>query len=72
LRACPGWHGSVEWAGDAVTYAPELLAAPRTSRYNIMSLLGRGATSLVYKAFDVEKNLIVALKSIRFPEYDDI
>jgi eukaryotic-like serine/threonine-protein kinase len=58
--------------GGAVTYAPELLAAPRTSRYNILSLLGRGATSLVYKAFDVEQNLTVALKSIRFPEYDDI
>jgi eukaryotic-like serine/threonine-protein kinase len=55
-----------------MTYAPELLAAPRTSRYNIISLLGRGATSLVYKAFDVEKNLTVALKSIRFPEYDDV
>jgi len=55
-----------------VTYAPELLAAPRVSRYKIISLLGRGATSLVYKAFDVDKNLNVALKSIRFPEFDDI
>jgi eukaryotic-like serine/threonine-protein kinase len=55
-----------------VTYAPELLAAPRTSRYNIISLLGRGASSLVYKAFDVEKNFLIALKSLRFPEHDDI
>lgn len=52
-----------------MTYAPELLAAPRVSRYKIISLLGRGATSLVYKAFDVDKNLNVALKSIRFPEF---
>lgn len=44
----------------------ELIAAPRTNRYKIHSLLGRGATSLVYQAIDVEKNVTVALKSIRF------
>ena len=53
-------------------FSPELLAAPRTDRYNIISLLGRGATSLVYKAFDVDKKLTVALKSLRFQEPDEI
>jgi hypothetical protein len=55
-----------------VTYAPELIAAPQTTRYQITSLLGRGATGLVYKAFDIEKNFTIALKSLRFPEYEDI
>jgi serine/threonine protein kinase len=55
-----------------VSFVPELLAAPRTSRYKVISLLGRGANSLVYKAFDLEKNLTVALKSIRFIESEEI
>ena len=59
-------------SGSAVAYSPELLAAPQTSRYRIISLLGRGATSLVFKAFDTEKSFNVALKSVRFPEYEDI
>jgi eukaryotic-like serine/threonine-protein kinase len=56
----------------AVTYIPELVAAPRTDRYEIVSLLGRGGSSLVYKAFDKKKNFMVALKSIKFPEQDGI
>ena len=43
----------------------ELTAAPKSGRYEIYSLIGRGATSLVYKAFDLDKNLIVALKSFK-------
>jgi eukaryotic-like serine/threonine-protein kinase len=55
-----------------VRFSPELLAAPKSDRYRIDGLLGRGATSLVYKAFDVEKNFQVALKSVRFPDQDGI
>jgi hypothetical protein len=55
-----------------VSFAPELLAAPRASRYEISDLLGRGATSFVYRAFDKEKNFFVALKSLRFADVDDI
>ena len=55
-----------------MSYAPELLAAPRTPRYEITGLLGRGGTSFVYKALDKEKNFLVALKSLRFAEVDDI
>ena len=50
----------------------ELSVAPKSDRYEIHSLIGRGATSLVYKAFDLDKNCIVALKSLRFPEPDYI
>src|ERR1700733_733284 len=53
-------------------YSSELLAAPKTDRYRIEGLLGRGATSLVYKAFDTENNFYVALKSIKFPDQDGI
>ena len=53
-------------------YSPELLAAPKSARYKIAGLLGRGATSLVYKAFDLEKKFVVALKTVRFPEQDGI
>ena len=55
-----------------VTFTPELLVAPRTKRYQISSLLGRGATSFVYSALDTEKNLSVALKSLRFRDNDEI
>jgi eukaryotic-like serine/threonine-protein kinase len=55
-----------------VTYRPELLAAPKSTRYKISEFLGRGVTSLVYRAFDVEKNFFVALKSILFPDADVI
>ena len=51
---------------------PEMLAAPKSERYRIVSFLGRGATSLVYKAIDLEKNMQVALKTIRFQEQDEI
>src|ERR1700709_2014018 len=50
FRATPRTVRSTE---VPVTYAPELIAAPQTTRYQITSLLGRGATSLVYKAFDI-------------------
>ncbi len=50
----------------------ELSVAPKSDRYEIHSLIGRGATSLVYRAFDLDKNCIVALKSLRFPEPDYI
>ena len=50
----------------------ELSIAPKSDRYEIHSLIGRGATSLVYRAFDLDKNCIVALKSLRFPEPDYI
>ncbi len=39
-----------------------------SGRYEIYSQIGCGATSVVYKAFDLDKNLIVALKSLRFSE----
>ena len=52
--------------------SPEMLAAPKSERYRIVSFLGRGATSLVYKAHDLEKNMSVALKTIRFQEQDEI
>jgi predicted Ser/Thr protein kinase len=55
-----------------VNLGPEMLAAPKSDRYRIVSFLGRGATSLVYKALDVEKNMTVALKTIRFQEQDEI
>jgi eukaryotic-like serine/threonine-protein kinase len=55
-----------------VSFAPELLAAPRASRYEISGLLGRGATSFVYRAFDKEKNFFVALKSLRFADLEYI
>ena len=55
-----------------MNYSPELIAAPKSSRYRIMGLLGRGATSLVYRAFDIEKQFTVALKSVRFAEQDGI
>jgi tetratricopeptide (TPR) repeat protein len=58
--------------GPAVSYKPELRAAPKTDRYTIVSLLGCGGTSLVYKAFDREKKILVALKSIKFPDQDGI
>ena len=51
---------------------PELAAAPRTSRYEIHSLLGRGASGLVYRAFDLQQHLVVALKSLRFLESEEI
>jgi eukaryotic-like serine/threonine-protein kinase len=51
---------------------PELLAAPKSDRYQISGLLGRGGTSLVYRAFDLEKNFLIALKSVRFPDPDRI
>ena len=55
-----------------MSLSPEMLAAPKTERYRIMSFLGRGATSLVYKAQDLEKNMSVALKTIRFQEQEEI
>ena len=51
---------------------PELLAAPKSDRYQISGLLGRGGTSRVYRAFDLEKNFLIALKSVRFPDPDRI
>lgn len=55
-----------------MNYAPELLAAPQVARYRIVSLLGKGATSLVYKAFDAERDFTVALKTLKFHEHDDV
>ena len=55
-----------------MSYAPELAAAPSVDRYEIQSLLGRGASSIVYLAFDRTMNLQVALKSLRFVEQEDI
>ena len=52
--------------------SPEMMAAPKSDRYRIVSFLGRGATSLVYRAQDLEKNMTVALKTIRFQEQDEI
>jgi serine/threonine protein kinase len=57
---------------SAMKYSSELLAAPRTDRYRIESVVGRGATSLVYRAFDNESRFFVALKSIRYPEQDGV
>ena len=55
-----------------MNFSPEMLAAPKSERYRIVSFLGRGATSLVYKAVDLQKNMQVALKTIRFQEQDEI
>ena len=50
----------------------ELAAAPRTNRYAIEAVIGRGATSIVYRAIDIEKNITVALKSIRFADLQNL
>jgi eukaryotic-like serine/threonine-protein kinase len=47
---------------------PGSSAARISGRYEIYSQIGCGATSVVYKAFDLDKNLIVALKSLRFSQ----
>ena len=53
-------------------FHPEMHAAPRAPGYRIEAFLGKGASGLVFKAFDIAGNFYVALKSIRYPEQDDI
>jgi eukaryotic-like serine/threonine-protein kinase len=50
----------------------ELAAAPRTNRYAIQGIIGHGATSIVYRAIDIEKYMPVALKSIRFADLQNL
>ncbi|NUZ05913.1 serine/threonine-protein kinase [Piscinibacter koreensis] len=52
--------------------APELRIAPVSERYAVEAYLGRGATSLVFKAFDRRNRITVALKSLAFPQGEDI
>ena len=62
-------------AGGGPSVAPppaELAAAPRTNRYAIEAVIGRGATSIVYRAIDIEKNITIALKSIRFADLQNL
>lgn len=55
-----------------MAYSPDLAAAPSSERYEILSVLGRGASSIVYRALDKTMNLELALKSMRFVEHEDI
>jgi eukaryotic-like serine/threonine-protein kinase len=55
-----------------MTFSLELHVAPKAAGYRIEALLGKGATSLVYRAYDVENNFPVALKSIRYPDQEGI
>ncbi len=52
--------------------APELQIAPVSERYAIEAYLGRGSTSLVFKAFDRRNRVTVALKSLAFAQGEDI
>ncbi len=55
-----------------MAYASELSSAPQTERYEVLSVLGRGGTSIVYRALDHRMNMQVALKSLRFTEEEDV
>jgi serine/threonine protein kinase len=55
-----------------MTFSSELHGPPKAAGYRIEALLGKGATSVVYRAYDVENNFPVALKSIRFPDQEGI
>ena len=55
-----------------MTFSSELHSAPKAAGYRIEALLGKGATSFVYRAYDVESNFPVALKSIRYPDQEGI
>ena len=55
-----------------MTFSLELHAAPKAAGYRIEAFLGKGATSFVYRAYDVESNFPVALKSIRYPDQEGI
>ncbi len=77
LNPCPPPGGRAALnraAGDPLLTPPpaELAAAPRTNRYAIQAVIGRGATSIVYRAIDIEKNITVALKSIRFADLQNL
>lgn len=43
-----------------------------SNRYEIHSQMGGGADGLVYRAFDLERNAVVALKSLRFHDAVDL
>lgn len=55
-----------------MAFSPELSAAPASERYDVLSVLGRGASSIVYRAYDREMGFFVALKSLRFHEHEDV
>ena len=46
----------------------QLTATLVPHRYEINDTIGEGSSSIVYKAFDTEKNIVVALKRLRYPD----
>jgi eukaryotic-like serine/threonine-protein kinase len=72
LRPRPGGSAGGAEGQLAAPLPAELAAAPRTNRYAIQSVIGRGATSIVYRAIDIEKNMPVALKTIRFADLQNL
>lgn len=57
---------------STMAVSAEIAGAPKTDRYEIHSVLGYGASGVVYKAFDLAKSTTVALKSLKFLEGDEI
>ncbi|MGW8369567.1 MAG: protein kinase domain-containing protein, partial [Gammaproteobacteria bacterium] len=51
---------------------PDLANAPRSSRYQIYGLIGRGASGLVYRALDLTGHFPLALKSLKSATPEEI
>src|SRR5262245_60120811 len=64
-------HEKVSPADPAISRLEESLPVPSIPRYEILGILGEGATSVVYRATDRELGRPVALKVIRDPLSSD-